>query len=110
VSASDPQYHVAHLAEPSAVAAADLGRVFLASWAEVSHLRLAPGERLRRPLAGSEAMVFILGGAGTARLGELTEPLREGISLTLYQAEPLDLEAASDQGLDLFLAEMNVDS
>jgi quercetin dioxygenase-like cupin family protein len=110
MSAGEPQYHVAHLAEPSAVTAADLDRVFLASWTEISHLRLAPGERLQRALADSEAMVFILAGAGTARLGELTEPLREGISLTLFQGEPLDLEAAPDQGLDLFLAEMNVDS
>jgi mannose-6-phosphate isomerase-like protein (cupin superfamily) len=107
---AEPQYHVASLAEPGAVEAADLGRVFLASWTEIAHLRLAPGERLQRPLTDSEAMVFVLGGAGTARLGELTEPLREGISLTLFQGEPLDLEAAADQGLDLFLAEMNVDS
>lgn len=110
MSAREPEYHVAHLAEPSAVEPADLGRVFAASWAEVAHLRLVPGERLRRPLSDSEAMVYVLGGAGTARLGELTEPLREGISLTLFQGEPLDLEAAADQGLDLFLAEMNVDS
>lgn len=110
MSPSEPQYHVASLAEPSAVADPDLRRVFLASWAEVAHLRLAPGERLRRSLAESEAMVFILGGAGTARLGDLEEPLREGISLTLFQGEPLDIEAAADQGLDLFLAEMNVDS
>jgi quercetin dioxygenase-like cupin family protein len=107
---SEPRYHVASLAEPGAVADPDLRRVFLASWAEVSHLRLAPGERLRRSLADSEAMVFVLGGAGTARLGELEEPLREGISLTLFQGEPLDLEAAAEEGLDLFLAEMNVDS
>ena len=107
---SEPQYHVAHLAEPSVVADGDLARVFAASWAEVAHLRLEPGERLQRRLAESEAMVFILGGAGTARLGDLEEPLREGISLTLFQGEPLDLEAASNQGLDLFLAEMNVDS
>lgn len=110
MSSADPQYHVAHLAEPSAVAEADLGRVFAASWAEIAHLRLAPGERLQRPLAESEAMVFVLAGAGTARLGDLTEPLREGISLTLFQGEPLDVEAAADQGLDLFLAEINVDS
>ena len=55
-------------------------------------------------------MVFILGGAGTARLGDLEQPLREGISLTLFQGEPLDLEAAADQGLDLFIAEINVDA
>ena len=106
---SEPQYHVASLAEPGAVEAADLGRVFAAAWNEVAHLRLAPGERLRRPLADAEAMVFVLGGAGTARLGELEEPLREGISLTLFRGEPLDLEAAPDRGLDLFLAEMNVE-
>ncbi|HZO05799.1 MAG TPA: hypothetical protein VFB52_05390 [Solirubrobacterales bacterium] len=107
---SEPQYHVAHLAQPSAVLASELERVFAASWTEVAHLRLAPGERLQRPLTDSEAMVFVLGGAGTVRLGELTEPLREGISLTLFQGEPLDLEAAADEGLDLFLAEMTVDS
>ncbi|MBN9624245.1 MAG: hypothetical protein J0H06_15070 [Actinobacteria bacterium] len=107
---SGPQYHVAHLAEQgTAVAAADLTRVFAASWEQVSHLRLGPGEALRRTLDSSEAMVFILGGAGTARLGELEQPLREGISLTLFQGEPLDLEVAADQGLDLFLAEINVD-
>ena len=106
---SEPSYHVAHLAEPSAVAGADLSRVFAAAWEQVSHLHLAPGEALRRTLTDSEAMVFILGGAGTARLGDLEQPLREGISLTLFQGEPLDVEAAADQGLDLFLAEINVD-
>ena len=107
---SEPQYHVAHLAEPGAVAEADLGRVFAAAWSQVAHLRLAPGEALRRPLADSEAMVYVLGGAGTARLGELERPLREGISLTLFQGEPLDVEAAPDSELDLFVAELEVDS
>jgi len=107
---SEPSYHVAHLAEPAtAVAGADLARVFAAAWEQVSHRHLAPGEALRRTLTDSEAMVFILGGAGTARLGDLEQPLREGISLTLFQGEPLDVEAAADQGLDLFLAEINVD-
>jgi hypothetical protein len=106
---SAPEYHVAHLAEPTAVDDADLGRVFAAAWERVAHLRLAPGETLRRTLDDSEAMVYVLGGAGTARLGDLEEPLREGISLTLFQGEPLDLETAPDQGLDLFLAEINVD-
>lgn len=107
---SEPGYHVAQLAEPgAAVAAADLSRVFAASWEQVAHLRLAPGEAMRRTLTDSEAMVFVLGGAGTARLGDLEQPLREGISLTLFQGEPLDVEAAADQGLDLFLAEINVD-
>jgi uncharacterized cupin superfamily protein len=107
---SEPQYHVAHLAEPSEVPAAELGRVFGASWSRVAHLRLAPGEALRNPLTDSEAMVFVLGGAGLARVGALEEPLREGISLTLFQGEPLDVQAAADQGLDLFLAELDVDS
>lgn len=108
---SAPQYHVAHLAEPAtAVADADLARVFAAAWNQVSHLHLEPGEAHRRTLTDSEAMVFILGGAGTARLGELEEPLREGISLTLFQGESLDLEAAADQGLDFFIAEINVDA
>jgi hypothetical protein len=108
---SEPSYHVAHLAEPAtAVADADLSRVFAAAWNQVSHLRLGPGETLRRTLTDSEVMVFILGGAGTATLsGDLEEPLREGISLTLFQGEPLDLEAAADQGLDLFIAELDVD-
>jgi len=107
---SEPAYHVAHLAEPgSAVADGDLARVFAAAWNQVSHLHLAPGETMRRTVDDSEAMVFILGGAGTARLGALEQPLREGISLTLFQGEPLDLEAAADQGLDLFLAEIDVD-
>ncbi len=105
----EPQYHVAHLAEPGAVDAADLGRVFAAAWEQVSHLRLAPGERIRRKLDHSEAMVYVLGGAGVARAGELSEPLHEGVSLTVFQGEPLDLEAAPDQGLDLFLAEINVE-
>jgi quercetin dioxygenase-like cupin family protein len=107
---SEPSYHVAHLAEPAtAVADADLSRVFAAAWNQVSHLHLAPGDVLRRTLTDSEAMVFVLGGAGTARLGDLEQPLREGISLTLFQGEPLDLEAAADQGLDFFIAEINVD-
>lgn len=106
---SAPQYHVAHLDDPgTAVAGEDLSRVFAAAWEQVSHLHLAPGEAHRRTLTDSEAMVFILGGAGTARLGDLTEPLREGISLTIFAGEPLDLEAAPDQGLDLFIAEINV--
>jgi mannose-6-phosphate isomerase-like protein (cupin superfamily) len=106
---SEPSYHVAHLAEPGAVAEADLSRVFAAAWEQVAHLHLAPGEAMRRTLDDSDAMVFILGGSGTARLGDLEQPLREGISLTLFQGEPLDLEAAADQGLDLFLAEINVE-
>jgi hypothetical protein len=68
---SAPGYHVAHLAVAgSAVEPAELGRVFAASWEQVAHLRLAPGESIR---------------------------------LTL------DLEAAADQDLDLFIAELNVD-
>ncbi len=107
---AEPQYHVAHLAEPgAAVDTADLGRVFAAAWERVAHLRLEPGEALRRRLDSSEAMVYVLGGAGTARAGELTEPLHEGVSLTVFQGEPLDLEAAADQGLDLFVAEINVE-
>jgi uncharacterized cupin superfamily protein len=106
---SEPQYHVARLDEPGAVDAADLGRVFAAAWEQVSHLRLAPGEGLRRTLGTSEAMVYVLGGAGIARAGELEESLHEGISLTVFQGESLDLEAAADQGLDLFLAEINVE-
>lgn len=105
----EPQYHVAHLQQPSEVEGADLHRVFAASWERVAHLRLAPGEALRRDLVDSEAMVYVLGGAGTARLGELEQPLREGISLTLFQGEPLDLEAAAGGPLDLFLAEFNID-
>jgi quercetin dioxygenase-like cupin family protein len=105
---SAPQYHVAHLAEPGAVDTADLGRVFAAAWEQVSHLRLEPGEALRRQLDDSEAMVYVLGGAGTARAGGLEQPLHEGISLTIFRGEPLDIEAAADQGLDLFLAEINV--
>ncbi len=50
------------------------------------------------------------GAVDAARLGELEQPLREGISLTIFQGEPLDVEAAAAQGLDLFLAEINVDS
>jgi uncharacterized cupin superfamily protein len=110
MSADEPQYHVAHLAEPAAVGAADLGRVFGAAWSQVAHLRLAPGEALRRPLERSEAMLYVLGGAGTARLGELEQPLREGISLTVFQGEPLDVEAAPDSELDVFIAELDVDS
>ena len=106
---SEPQYHVAHLAEPGEVGAADLGRVFGASWSRVAHLRLAPGEALRQPMTDSEAMVFVLGGAGVGRVGALEEPLREGISLTLFQGEPLEIDAAADQGLDLFVAELDVD-
>jgi quercetin dioxygenase-like cupin family protein len=106
---AEPQYHVAHLAEPGAVDAADLGRVFAAAWEQVSHLRLAPGEGIRRKLDGSEAMVYVLGGAGVARAGELSEPLHEGVSLTVFQGDPLDLEAATDDGLDLFIAEINVE-
>ena len=49
---SEPQYHVASLAEPGAVEAADLGRVFAAAWNEVAHLRLAPGERLSAEQVG----------------------------------------------------------
>ena len=106
---SEPSYHVAHLTEPgAAVADADLARVFAAAWNQVSHLRLEPGETLRRTLTDSEAMVFILGGAGIARLGDLEQPLREGISLTVFQGEPLDLEASADEGLDLFIAELDV--
>jgi quercetin dioxygenase-like cupin family protein len=106
---AEPQYHVAHLAEPGAVDAADLGRVFAAAWEQVSHLRLGPGERMSRKLDDSEAMVYVLGGAGVARAGELSEPLHEGVSLTVFQGEPLDLEAAPEQGLDLFLAEIKVE-
>jgi quercetin dioxygenase-like cupin family protein len=109
MSVTEPQYHVAHLAEPGAVDAADLGRVFHAAWEQVSHLRLAPGEKLSRTLDDSEAMVYILGGAGIAHAGEIEQELHEGISLTVFQGEPLDLEAAADQGLDLFLAEINVE-
>lgn len=105
----EPRYHVAHLAEPGAVDAADLGRVFAAAWEQVSHLRLSPGERLSRTLDDSEAMVYVLGGAGIARAGELSEPLHEGVSLAVFQGETLDLEPADDEGLDLFIAEINVE-
>ena len=106
---SEPQYHVAHLAEPGEVAPAELERVFGAGWAKVARLRLEPGERLERPLEEAEAMAFVLAGEGTLRLGELEQPLREGSSVTLFQGEPLDLEASADGPLEIFIAEMRVE-
>jgi quercetin dioxygenase-like cupin family protein len=106
---SEPQYHVAHLAEPGEVARAELERVFAAAWARVAHLRLEPGERLQRGLEESEAMAFVLVGEATLRLGELERPLREGSSVTLFQGEPLNLEAGGDRRLEIFIAEMSVE-
>jgi quercetin dioxygenase-like cupin family protein len=106
---SEPQYHVAHLSEPGEVAPAELERVFGAAWAEVARLRLEPGERLQRGLEEAEAMAFVLAGEGTLRLGELERPLREGSSVTLFQGEPLDLEAGAEGPLEIFIAEISVE-
>ena len=71
------------------------------------------------PAAGASLVTLKLSGealgalqaylrSGAARGLPFEQPLREGISLTLFQGEPLDVEAAADQGLDLFIAEINV--
>lgn len=114
---SEPQYHVERLAEPAPAAGpvatrsvdpAELARVFRASWSGVSRVRLAAGAAYGpRVLEHSEALVFVLAGAGTATLAHGSHPVDVGMALTLFQGERLDLVAA-DRGLEFFLVEMRV--
>lgn len=116
------EYHVVHLrtgstppagsrlavdgdGEARAVPAAQLARVFRAPWREVALVALAPGARLGpRELDDSEVMLHVTAGTGAAQLHDGPVELREGIALTLFRGELLDVTAA--ERLELFVVEM----
>ena len=105
------QYHVAHLRASDGVGSVDpatLSRVFGAPWETVSHVTLEP-ERVfgERDLHSSEALVFITGGTGVARLGHGPVDLREGISLALFKGERLEIRAGADEPLEFYFVEMH---
>jgi hypothetical protein len=104
-----PGYHVEHLRAPGSageVAPAILGSVFRAPWRAVSLVHLEAGETFgERDLLDSEAMVFVTAGNGTATLHHGPVALRQGISLTLFKDERLELRA-DDGSLEFFFAEM----
>jgi mannose-6-phosphate isomerase-like protein (cupin superfamily) len=104
------RYHVAHLRDPHSsgtVEPTTLATVFQAPWREVSLVQVAPGDTFgARDLVDSEAMIFITGGHGTAQLHHAPVELREGISLTLFMGERLELAADGSEPLEFFYVEM----
>jgi len=112
-----PQYHVEHLGEPATdergigvtrVPADDLTRVFLADWARVERVRLAPKARLEpRALDTTEVLVYVTAGDGQATLLDGAHAVREGSALTLFMGERFGL-AAGDAGLGVFLVELAI--
>jgi quercetin dioxygenase-like cupin family protein len=121
-----PRYHVTHLrdggapaagavpgasgaAAVAAVAPDTLQDVFRAPWEGVALVALEPGSRIGpRTLERSEAMVYVTAGRGQAHLHSGPVDLREGIALTLFRDELLDLQAAPDEPLELFMAEVGI--
>lgn len=107
-----PQYHVEHLRGRESngeVARATLSRVFQAAWRAVSLVNLEAGAAFgERDLVDSEAMVFITAGSGTATLLHGPVALREGIALTLFMGERLELRADRSEALEFFFAEMGI--
>ncbi len=84
-----------------------LADVFRAPWRAVSLMRVDRDTRFgERDLVDSEAMIFITAGTGTAHLHHGPVKLREGISLTLFKDERLELEADNGEPLEFFFAEM----
>ena len=110
MTAIQPRYHVEHLRASGShgeVAPATLAGVFQAPWRAVSLIRLEAGAAFgERDLVDSEAMVFVTAGSGTATLLHGPIALREGISLTLFKDERLELRADDGGSLEFFFAEM----
>ena len=105
---TEPRYHVASLPREGEVDPDVLRDVFHAPWRGVSLLQLQPGEALGpRELDSSEAMLYVTAGTGRATLGSGPVELSEGIALTLFKDERLDI-VAGDEALELFMAEMGV--
>jgi quercetin dioxygenase-like cupin family protein len=103
-------YHVARLRAGGGGGEVDaeiLARVFGAPWQTVALIDLAPGKTFgERDLDESEAMVFISAGTGVAQLGHGAVDLREGISLTLFKGERLELRASAGESLEFFFVEI----
>jgi quercetin dioxygenase-like cupin family protein len=103
------RYDVAPLAPGTELDPDVLSIVFGAPWRRVARVCLAPGEVYGgRELHDSEALVYVLDGRGTARLHHATAELREGISLTLFKEERLELAAGAEDALEFFMVEMGV--
>ena len=118
-----PQYHVTNLRSDHASPATgvlaidgsghaksvdhgDLSRVFQSPWREIALVRLNEGGRLGpRELSDSEVMLYVTTGTGTAWLHDGPVELREGIAVTLFRGELLDITA--DSGLEFFFAEIS---
>ena len=104
------RYHVAHLRPDRGVAEVDpavLARVFAAPWQTVSRVVLGP-DRLfgERDLDNSEGLVFVTAGSGRAQLAHGPVDLREGISLTLFKGERLEIRAGMEGPLEFFFVEI----
>jgi mannose-6-phosphate isomerase-like protein (cupin superfamily) len=108
MTASRPRYRVERLRSGSGTLTAPaLAEVFQAPWREVSLVTLDPGASFGgRDLQDSEALLFVTAGRGEAALRHGPVALREGISLTLFMGERLELHAAASEGLEFFFVEV----
>ena len=104
------RYHVAHLRPDRGVAEVDpavLAEVFGAPWQTVSRIVLEPDHLFgERDLDDSEGLVFVTAGSGRARLAHGPVELREGISLTLFKGERLEIRAGMEGPLEFFFVEI----
>ncbi|SPT51253.1 hypothetical protein [Actinomadura madurae] len=77
-------------------------------WREFEHVQLAPGVTRNLDADTCEIAVFVLSGAGSARVEQDTVPLSEYSSIMIGLGGTVSVTAAEDQGIDLFLTTLDV--
>lgn len=76
---------------------------------DVRLLQLSPGEHVELPADGVEYTTFTVGGRGTAADGAAEIPLTTGVAVTVPRGGQLNVQAADDDTLELFVACLAVD-
>lgn len=75
---------------------------------DVRLLQLSPGERVELPADGVEYTTFTVDGRGTAADGAAEIPLTAGVAVTVPRGGQLNIQAADDDALELFVACLTV--
>jgi uncharacterized cupin superfamily protein len=90
---------IVHLAE---VGQLDPKPPLAGPWRFIRFARVAAGDELALELQQTEYLVFVVDGAGTARVGGKEVALRRGSSLTLMAGATARI-TAGDDGVELFV-------
>lgn len=76
---------------------------------DVRLLQLSPGERVELLADGVEYTTFTVNGRGTAADGAAEIPLTAGVAVTVPRGGQLNVQAADDDALELFVACLAID-